>query len=432
MQRWLPIVLLLTWTIWPTRTELGRVLVTGGSGFVGANLVSELLERGHEVRSFDRAPSPLPAHPRLQVVQGDICDKNAVVAAVEGVDTVFHTAAIIDLMGGASVTDEYRQRSFAVNVGGTENLVEAAQAAGVKRFVYTASNSVVMGGQRISGGDETLPYTERFNDLYTETKVARGAIRVVAERCSRHADLLDPAQRHLGPRRSDHVPQAVRERPGRTRQGARRRQARQAGQLVRAQPDSRVHPGRPTSGARRDGAGAGVLHQRRRADQHVRVLPAGRRGVRAALAEVPDLGRVRALGDDGVAVAALPFRAAQAAVRAARGRAALPRQLLLHRQGGARSGLSAAVHHRRGHARMPAVLHGSLRADEGAVARGAPPSRPSRQRIQRAELPAALSWSGGPGGASPPRSARPRDAAGRCPTRSAREPRRSPRRSSAG
>ena len=152
-------------------TELGRVLVTGGSGFVGANLVTELLRRGHEVRSFDRAQSPLPTHPRLDVVQGDICDSYTVAAAVDGIDTVFHTAAIIDLMGGAAVTDEYRQRSFAVNVGGTEDLVHAAQAAGVKRFVYTASNSVVMGGQRISGGDETLPYTERFNDLYTETKV---------------------------------------------------------------------------------------------------------------------------------------------------------------------------------------------------------------------------------------------------------------------
>ncbi len=152
-------------------TDLGRVLVTGGSGFVGANLVTELLDRGHAVRSFDRAPSPLPDHPRLHVVEGDICDPATVAAAVDGIDTVFHTAAIIDLMGGASVTDEYRQRSFAVNFGGTENLVHAAQAAGVKRFVYTASNSVVMGGQRISGGDETLPYTERFNDLYTKTKV---------------------------------------------------------------------------------------------------------------------------------------------------------------------------------------------------------------------------------------------------------------------
>jgi 3beta-hydroxy-delta5-steroid dehydrogenase/steroid delta-isomerase len=152
-------------------TDLGRVLVTGGSGFVGTNLVTELLDRGHQVRSFDRAPSPLPEHPRLQTFVGDITDVDDVADAVTDIDTVFHTAAIIDLMGGASVTDEYRQRSFAVNVGGTEKLVYAARAAGVKRFVYTASNSVVMGGQVISDGDETLPYTQRFNDLYTETKV---------------------------------------------------------------------------------------------------------------------------------------------------------------------------------------------------------------------------------------------------------------------
>ena len=51
---------------------------------------------------------------------------------------------------------------------------------GSKRFVYTASNSVVMGGKRISGGDETLPYTERFNDLYTETKVVAEKFVLVA------------------------------------------------------------------------------------------------------------------------------------------------------------------------------------------------------------------------------------------------------------
>ena len=151
--------------------QRGRLLVTGGSGFVGANLVITLLDRGYQVRSFDRAPSPLAAQPGLELLQGDICHQDVVAAAVDGVDTVFHTAALIELLGGASVTEEYRQRSFAVNVEGTKNLVHAAQAARVKRFVYTSSNSVVMGGKAISGGDETLPYTDRFNDLYTETKV---------------------------------------------------------------------------------------------------------------------------------------------------------------------------------------------------------------------------------------------------------------------
>lgn len=153
-------------------TELGRVLVTGGSGFVGANLVETLLERGHEVRSFDRAPSPLPAQAGLETLHGDICDEQTAAAAVAGIDTIIHTAAIIELMGGAAANNGYRQRSFAVNVGGTENLVRAGRAAGVKRFVYTSSNSVVMGGQAIRNGDETMPYTTRFNDLYTETKVA--------------------------------------------------------------------------------------------------------------------------------------------------------------------------------------------------------------------------------------------------------------------
>jgi len=168
-------------------TDLGHVLVTGGSGFVGANLVTELLARGLEVRSFDRVVYPLAEHPRLQTFVGDITDTDDVAKAVAGIDTVIHTAAIIDLMGGASVTADYRKRSFDVNVGGTQNLVHAAQSAGVKRFVYTASNSVVMGGQVVAGGDETLPYTERFNDLYTETKVV--AEKFVLEQNAEHGML---------------------------------------------------------------------------------------------------------------------------------------------------------------------------------------------------------------------------------------------------
>ena len=214
----------------PPTAQLGRVLVTGGSGFVGANLVTTLLDQGYQVRSFDRAPSPLPAQPGLEVLQGDICDRDIVAGAVAGIDTVFHTAALIELMGGASVTEEYRRRSFAVNVEGTKNLVHAAQAAGVKRFVYTASNSVVMGGKRDR---------RRRRDVALHRSVQRPLHRDQSGRRERFVlsqngidGLLTCSirpERNLGPRRSDDVPQGVRERAGRPRQGAGRPQERPAG-----------------------------------------------------------------------------------------------------------------------------------------------------------------------------------------------------------
>ncbi len=129
-----------------------------------------LLDNGNRVKSFDLVGSELE-HPNLEVIEANICDKDAVKRACEGVDTVFHTAAIIELKGGKSVTQEYRDRSYAINVDGTKNLLQAAQQCGATRFIYTASNSVVIGGENIANGDETMAYTERFNDLYTETKV---------------------------------------------------------------------------------------------------------------------------------------------------------------------------------------------------------------------------------------------------------------------
>jgi 3beta-hydroxy-delta5-steroid dehydrogenase/steroid delta-isomerase len=80
--------------------QLSRVLVSGGSGFVGANLVTTLLDRGYHVRSFDRAPSPLPARSGLEVLQGDICDRDIVAGAVDGIDTVFHTASLLEFIVG--------------------------------------------------------------------------------------------------------------------------------------------------------------------------------------------------------------------------------------------------------------------------------------------------------------------------------------------
>lgn len=151
-------------------SALGTILITGGAGFVGQNFINTMLEKGHKVKTFDIVPCPIN-HENLEVITGDICDLAAIEATCKGVDTIFHVAAIIELKGGKAVTQQYRDRSYAINVQGTKNILLSAQKTGVKRFVYTASNSVVIGGKAIKGGTETMPYTSRFNDLYTETKV---------------------------------------------------------------------------------------------------------------------------------------------------------------------------------------------------------------------------------------------------------------------
>ena len=314
-------------------TDLGKVMVTGGSGFVGCNLVAELLERGHWVRSFDRVPSPMADHPRLETVVGDICDTEAVAAAVNGVDTIFHTAALIELMGGKSVTEEYRKRSFGVNVEGTKNLVHAAQKAGVKRFVYTASNSVVIGGKAISGGDETLPYTDRFADLYTETKVA--AEKFVLSQNDVDG-LLTCSIRPSGiwGRGDQTMFRKVFERvvTGQVKVLIGSKNARLDNSYVHNLVHGFILAGQHLV----EGGTAtrpGVLHQRRRPGEHVRVRSARRRGVRSGLAAVPDFRPAGSRDHEPLAAAAFPVQPADATAGTACGGTALPRQLLLGGEG---------------------------------------------------------------------------------------------------
>ncbi len=152
------------------RRELGTVLITGGSGFVGQNFVRTLLDRGYRVRSLDQKPSPI-THPNLEVMTGDIRDAALIRTAVNDIDTIFHTAAVIETKGGPAATQAYRNFSYDINVEATKQLAILARAFGVKRFVYTSSNSVVLDGKPQRGVDETRPYTRRARDLYTETKV---------------------------------------------------------------------------------------------------------------------------------------------------------------------------------------------------------------------------------------------------------------------
>lgn len=143
---------------------MAHVLVTGGRGFVGAALVAKLVERGDRVRVVDVAEAPPNADVEYRRV--DITDAKAVAEACEGVETVFHTASVVHTRkGGAGAL-------HAVNVGGTENLLAGSRAAGVGRFVYVSSASVVYDGKDIENGDERLGYATRTQAPYADTKIA--------------------------------------------------------------------------------------------------------------------------------------------------------------------------------------------------------------------------------------------------------------------
>lgn len=114
-----------------------RAFVTGGTGFVGSNLVAALLERGMQVRVLRRATSPMAALEGLdcETRVGDVLDGvDALTEAMADCDWVFHTAAISDYWRYRTQTRLYR-----TNVEGTRDMAAAAARAGVKRFVYTSS-----------------------------------------------------------------------------------------------------------------------------------------------------------------------------------------------------------------------------------------------------------------------------------------------------
>jgi dihydroflavonol-4-reductase len=114
-------------------------LVTGGTGFVGANVVRLLLQRGIEVRALVRPRSDTRNLDSLDVelVAGDLRDRASLEAALAGCDTVYHVAAMYALW-----TSDPRQ-IYDSNVTGTVNLLEAAGTAGVRRIVYTSSVATI-------------------------------------------------------------------------------------------------------------------------------------------------------------------------------------------------------------------------------------------------------------------------------------------------
>ena len=116
-----------------------KVLVTGGTGFVGSQIVAALVRRGDAVRVLHRATSKLIMLEGLPIehVLGDVQEPEAVARAVVGCDLVFHVAAV------ASYWRTQREQVYRVNVEGTRIVMEACLAAGVPRVVHTSSVAAI-------------------------------------------------------------------------------------------------------------------------------------------------------------------------------------------------------------------------------------------------------------------------------------------------
>ena len=119
-------------------------LVTGGAGFIGSHLVDALIARGRKVRVVDSFASGhrrnLAQHAgnaALEIVEADVADAAAMLAAARGVERVFHLAALADIVPSIQKPEAY----FRANVDGTFAVLQAARAANIIRFVYVASSS---------------------------------------------------------------------------------------------------------------------------------------------------------------------------------------------------------------------------------------------------------------------------------------------------
>ena len=147
---------------------LGRCLVTGGAGYLASHLSRVLLARGLRVRGIDLR-RPAFDDPFYDFQQGDLRDPRILEKACDGVDTIFHTASIVDFAG--FVSPKRRRRSVELNVDATRSLLAMAARAGVERFVYTSTSNVLI-GRAVEGATGSTPYPDRFADLYSETKAA--------------------------------------------------------------------------------------------------------------------------------------------------------------------------------------------------------------------------------------------------------------------
>jgi nucleoside-diphosphate-sugar epimerase len=144
-----------------------RIALTGATGYTGGRLLAALLARGDACSALARASARAPLPKDVRVVVGDLADAGALARLVENADAVVHVAAVYRTAGHP---DSYYHD---VNVGGTERLLQAASAAGVRRFVHTSSVGV-HGDVEHPPADEQSPLAP--GDVYQRTKAQAEAL----------------------------------------------------------------------------------------------------------------------------------------------------------------------------------------------------------------------------------------------------------------
>lgn len=142
-----------------------KILVTGGGGFLGQAICRQLLARGHEPIAFQRGDATALAGTGIAQRRGDIRAPGDVLAAATGCEAIIHTAGKAGAWGDPA---DYR----AINVDGTQHVLEACRALGIERLVFTSSPSVAHGDGDVEGGDESLPYLDHYAAAYPQTKAA--------------------------------------------------------------------------------------------------------------------------------------------------------------------------------------------------------------------------------------------------------------------
>ena len=147
----------------------GPVLITGGAGSVGRQLVEMFAEAGRAIRVFDLPMmdfSGLEERDGIEIVRGDITDADGVKKAVEGADAVLHLAAILP-----PNSERNRDVTFRVNVGGTQNIIAAMESANpAARLVFTSSISTY-GDTSAEEPPVTADHPQSAIDIYADSKI---------------------------------------------------------------------------------------------------------------------------------------------------------------------------------------------------------------------------------------------------------------------